>query len=188
MPAELRDLDLVARVLATDDRHAFAELVKRHQSTVRGFLRRMTRGQHAVADDLAQETFIEAYRHLAKYRGSAQFSTWLLGIACNRFRRDCRRKKPAEPWNESAAIMADATDPSLAGTAPDHTVALQSDVGGALARLSDEERAAIHLCYNSGLSHEEAANALACPLGTLKSHVARAKLKLRTFLRDWAPT
>ena len=57
----------------------------------------------------------------------------------------------------------------------------------ALARLSDDEQAAIQLCFNQGLTHEEAADALGCPLGTVKTHLLRAKEKLRSQLQAWAP-
>ena len=85
------DIDLIARVLAADDRHAFATLVRRHQEALRAFLTRLTRGDHARADDLAQETFIQAYHSLGRFAGGAQFRTWLLGIAYNQFRSAARR-------------------------------------------------------------------------------------------------
>jgi RNA polymerase sigma-70 factor (ECF subfamily) len=67
------------------------------------------------------------------------------------------------------------------------TVDLQQDLATALARLSADEQSAIHLCYAEGLTHEQAAGVLGCPLGTVKTHVLRAKAKLRTTLRAWAP-
>ena len=81
----LTDAVLVARVLAGDDRHAFAELTRRHQSTVRTLLRRLTRNDHALADDLAQDTFIQVYRSLRQFRGEAKFATWIYRIAYNTF-------------------------------------------------------------------------------------------------------
>ena len=73
--ADPADAALIARVLGGDDRQAFATLVRRHQSTVRNLLRRLTAGQHALADDLAQETFLQAYRKLGQFRADAQFAT-----------------------------------------------------------------------------------------------------------------
>ena len=75
---ELKDTDLIARVLADDDRHAFAELLRRHQSMLRGFLRRLTGGDDALADDLAQEACIAAYRNLAKYSGAQELMLFYL--------------------------------------------------------------------------------------------------------------
>ncbi len=183
----LTDHDLIARVLADDDRHAFGELVRRHQSVVRGFLRRLTGGRQALADDLAQETFLAAFRDLGRFRGGAAFSTWLLGIAYNQFRSSRRRARAEVEW--TGEVPAAEAVPGHEQTTPaaSATVDLQQDLAAALAQLPAEERAAIHLCYAEGLTHEEAAVALECPLGTVKTHVLRAKEKLRRLLRAWAP-
>jgi DNA-directed RNA polymerase specialized sigma24 family protein len=66
---ELTDADLIARVLVDDDQHAFGELVRRHQSSVRGLLRQLTRTDVELADDLAQETFLRAYKNIGGFRG-----------------------------------------------------------------------------------------------------------------------
>src|SRR5499425_3483049 len=87
------DAQLIARVLVQDDRHAFSELVRRHQSTVRACLRKFTTGNAALADDLAQETFLLAYRNLKSFRQEAKFSTWLYRIAYNAFLADARKMK-----------------------------------------------------------------------------------------------
>ena len=182
------DLDLVTRVLAQDDRHAYGELVRRHQSAVRALLRRLTSGEHALADDLAQETFLAAHRSLPRFRGDAAFSTWLLGIACQLWRNHRRRTRPTVEWDETTALHASASSTSATET-PDPTpeLDLRHDLSAALARLPEEERAALHLCYAEGLTHAEAAEALGTPLGTVKTHVNRAKEKLRHWLRAWAP-
>jgi len=182
-----RDTELIARVLANDDRHAFGELVRQHQSAVRGFLRRLTGGQQALADDLAQETFLEAYRSLSRFHGESTFATWLHGIAYNRFRSSRRRQRETVEWTGETE-PANATPGGETSTpAASATVDLQQDLAVALARLSTDEQSAIHLCYVEGLTHEEAAGVLGCPLGTLKTHVLRAKDKLRAFLGAWAP-
>ena len=89
----LNDADLVARVLLDDDHHAFAELVRNHQSAVRGLLRQLTRTDLALADDLAQETFLRAYKNIRSFRGERSFSTWLYRIAYNCFREEARKRK-----------------------------------------------------------------------------------------------
>ena len=89
----LTDAQLIARVVIHDDRHAFSELVRRHQSAVRTTLRRLTAGNHALADDLAQETFMLAFRNLGSFRQEAKFSTWLYRIATNAFLADARKRK-----------------------------------------------------------------------------------------------
>ena len=91
--SSLTDAELVARVVVQDDRHAFSELVRRHQSAVRTTLRRLTAGNHALADDLAQDTFMLAFRHLRSFRHDAKFSTWLYRIATNAYLADVRKRK-----------------------------------------------------------------------------------------------
>lgn len=177
---DTREAELIARVLVRDDRHAFAELVKQHQSPLRAFLRRLARGDHALADDLAQESFIEAYRNLRAFRGDAPFRTWLFGIGYNRFRQSmrARREEPVEPASADLAPEADSPVPGAD---------LKQDLGEALTALRLEERTALQLCYGEGLSHEEAARVMGCPLGTLKSLVLRSKQRLRALLDAYSP-
>jgi RNA polymerase sigma factor (sigma-70 family) len=176
----LRDAVLVARVLADDDRHAFAELTRRHQSAVRSLLRRLTRHDHALADDLAQDTFIQVYRNLRQFRGDAKFATWIYRIAYNTFLAHVRSAHPEEELPEQ--LPEDDSGPSLAQAS-----AMKMDLAKALAALSEGERAAIIQCYYQDLSHEEAAYVLGCPLGTVKTNVLRAKRKLRAVLAAWSP-
>ena len=168
------DADLIARVLARDDQNAFGELVRRHQSPVRAFLARMTRGDAHLADDLAQETFLKAWQKLQTYRGSAKFSTWLFGIAINEFRSAARQKKEL--------ALEDVQEQPLEEPAGVRDSHLRLDLTEALKLLNSNERAAVVLCCQNGLSHEEAAQALDCPLGTVKTNVLRGKEKLRRRL------
>ena len=105
-PIPVSDAQLIARAVVQDDRHAFGELVRRHQSAVRSTLRRLTGGNIAHADDLAQETFLLAYRNLKSFRQEAKFSTWLYRIAYNVFLADARKIKelpmPDDPDGETA--------------------------------------------------------------------------------------
>ena len=174
------DSELIARAVCDDDRAAFGELVQRHQSAVRRFLRQLTRGDEAWADDLAQETFITAHRRLNGFRGDAKLLSWLLGIAHNEFRNARRRRREEAQEYPADRIDEQAPDPA-------HTTALRQDVSAALLRLSSDEQAALHLCYQHGLSHDEAATALVWPIGTVKTHVARGKEKLRALLSAWNP-
>ena len=103
----LTDAQLIARVVVHDDRHAFSELVRRHQSAVRTTLRRLTAGNHALADDLAQETFMLAYRNLKSFRQEAQFSTWLYRIATNAFLADARKRKEELLGDRDADVAVD---------------------------------------------------------------------------------
>jgi RNA polymerase sigma factor (sigma-70 family) len=178
LPAEISsDTELITRVLLRDDRRAFGELVTRHQSAVRGLLRRLTGGDVAWADDLAQETFLRAYRGLSGYRGGAKFSSWLYRIACNVF--FSRDRGSRELPMESPALLAEHSE----AASPDLLLE-RHDLERALGSLKPRERAALVLTYANELTHEEAALILDCPLGTLKTHVARAKEKLRRQLEE----
>jgi RNA polymerase sigma factor (sigma-70 family) len=189
-PQAVTDAQLIARCLVGDDRHAFAELVKRHQSAVRACLRKLTAGNHALADDLAQETFVLAWRNLASFRQEARFSTWLYRIATNAWLAHARKRRE-ELLGDRDDDVADEDDAAAPddGGGGDHARAatLKIDMERALATLSDAERAAIVQCYHNDLSHEEAAYVLGCPVGTVKTHVLRGKQKLKRALEAWNP-
>ena len=176
----IADADLIARVVVKDDRHAFAELVRRHQSAVRASLRRLTRGDEGLADDLAQETFILAYRNIAKFRFDAKFSTWLYRIAYNAFISDTRKMREVLLDHDDA--MPEQTDDAPPEAEATH---LKLDLERAMSCLNDAERAAIVQCYYNDLSHDEAAQVLNLPLGTVKTHVLKAKEKMKRHMMSW---
>jgi RNA polymerase sigma-70 factor (ECF subfamily) len=186
-PAAVSDAQLIARVLVKEDRHAFGELVRRHQSAVRACLRKLTAGNHALADDLAQETFLLAYRNLKSFRQEAKFSTWLYRIAYNAFLADARKRKELPLVENESDDAEERIIPDDAATPVARTAALSVDLERAMAKLSYAERAAIVQCYHNDLSHEEAAVVLGCPVGTVKTHILRAKQKLKVELGAWAP-
>lgn len=171
------DHALVARVLLTDDRRAFEQLMRRHQGMVRAQLRRLLHGDNAKADDLAQETFLLAWRKLHQFRGEARFSTWLYRIAYTCFLQARRKRSSA-----AGDIDGDTPDPR---TSPRDAVELRLDVERAMRRLSATEQDVLLHVVQLGLSHDEAAYVLAMPLGTVKSHARRGKDKLRALLADW---
>lgn len=176
--AEARvDQALVARVLLGNDQRAFEQLVRRHQGMVRAQLRRLLHGDEAAADDMAQETFVLAWRKLDQFRGEAKFSTWLYRIAYSCFLQAIRRQ--SLPANE----VDDDTLEQVA--ARPHAVDLQLDIGRAMQRLSAAEQTVLLHCVQLGLSHDEAAYVLAMPLGTVKTHATRGKAKLKVLLAAW---
>jgi RNA polymerase sigma-70 factor (ECF subfamily) len=166
------DADLIARVLSREDQNAFGELVRRYQSPIRGFLARMSIDSHS-GDDLAQETFLKAWQKLHTYRGGAKFSTWLFSIALNEFRTAMRRRKELTVLDE---VEEPAAEPTAAGDG------VRLDLTDAMKRLNSNERAAVLLCCQNGLTHDEAAQVLDCPLGTVKTNVLRGKEKLKRYL------
>ena len=166
---------LVARVVADDDRGAFELLVRRHQSPLRNFLRRLTKNDREWADDLAQETFLKAYRAMHTYAGMSKFSTWLYRIAYNTFLNEQRTRFPQTEFDEAQH--------SSPVRGPEHRD-LQTDVDRCLLHLSVRQRAVFDLHYKKDLSHQEIASALELPLGTVKSDLARGLEVLRTYLAD----
>ncbi|MEO8346097.1 MAG: sigma-70 family RNA polymerase sigma factor [Betaproteobacteria bacterium] len=190
-PPEVSDATLIARTLVGDDRHAFAELVRRHQSTVRACLRKLTAGNHALADDLSQETFVLAWRNLKSFRQEARFSTWLYRIATNCWLADARKRKDEllGDRDDSVADEAGGDGPEGDASHANHArgASLKLDLERALAVLTEGERAAIVQCYHNDLTHEEAAYVLNCPVGTVKTHVLRGKQKLKVALAAYAP-
>lgn len=176
--AEARiDQALVARVLLGDDRRAFEQLVRRHQGMVRAQLCRLLHGDEAAADDLAQETFLLAWRKLDQFRSEARFSTWLYRIAYSCFLQVCRTKAWATPRA--------AEDGAEELPAPANAMDLRLDLARAMRHLSAAEQAVLLHCVQLGLSHEEAAYVLQMPLGTVKTHATRGKAKLKTWLSAW---
>ena len=172
MTAAPTDGELVAGAIAGAAAD-FGLIVERHQGAVRSFLRRMT-GSHAEADDLAQETFVAAWSQLARFRGEASLRTWLCGIAFRKA-QDLARASGRRRSREALAL-ADEAAPARDG--------LRLDLARAMQTLAIDERAAVALCLGGGFSHGEAAEALGIPLGTIKSHVQRGRVKLMTLLGD----
>jgi RNA polymerase sigma factor (sigma-70 family) len=177
------DASLVARVLADDDRGAFAALVNRHQPAVRGLLRRLAGGDAALADDLAQETFVRVYRGLRGFRGGARLGTWLHRVAYNVFLSHVARRGDAAPSGRPGE-GEDSGAPEGLGAATE-AAALRTDVERAMISLRPAEAAALTLSYVEHLSHQEIGEVLGCPAGTVKTHIARGKERLRELLGDW---
>jgi RNA polymerase sigma-70 factor (ECF subfamily) len=147
----------------------FGRLVQMHQQALRAFLRRLC-GNAADADDLAQETFVFAWEHIARFDPARPFRPWLFGIAWRKFRerkRSFLRLIRREGRAAEAAETVYQPDPGL-----------RLDLERAAAGLPAEQRAALLLCLGCEFSHAEAAETLALPLGTVKSHVARGREKL----------
>ncbi|MGB3462654.1 RNA polymerase sigma factor [Rhodanobacter lindaniclasticus] len=177
--AEARiDRALVARALLGNDSRAFEQLLRRHQGMVRAQLRRLLRGDEAMADDLAQEAFLLAWRKLDQFRGDARFSTWLYRIAYSCFLQACRK----------SVVAGDADDGEVDRLpAMSRSIDLQLDLERAMQRLSTAEQAVLLHCVQLGLSHDEAAYVLGMPLGTVKTHATRGKAKLKNWLAAWRP-
>lgn len=168
------DRYLVALAVGSQDTAAFGELVRRHQSRVRNFLRRLT-GDWMLADDLAQECFLHAWNRLRTYAGRGTFIGWLLKIAYTTFLQSKRKSKRYGEILEQAGHVADAE--SKPYTTDSDEVA---DLEKLLAVLTEEERAIMLMSYACGLSHREIGEATGLPVGTVKSIIFRSKDRIRT--------
>ena len=135
---------------------------------LRGFLLRLTRGDRALADDLAQDAFLEAWRKIAQFRGAGSFRGWLARIAYTRYLMEARRRK-LEPLEDVTQQweQVQTLEPGV-----------RFDLERCMGKLSLGERSALTLCHALGHSNDEAAHILDVPVGTLKSHVLRGRKKL----------
>jgi RNA polymerase sigma-70 factor (ECF subfamily) len=172
---DLTDEELVSRCKDGSD-EAFAELVRRYRNLVFGLIVR-TVGDRQRAEDLSQEVFLRVYRGLPYFRGAARLSTWLYRIVINVCLQD--RSSPERldvTLDERRAQQLDSRDETAA------SFELRDRLGKALARLPAPQRLLIAAHYLKGVQYEELAEAFGMPLGTVKTHLYRAKRQLRVLL------
>jgi RNA polymerase sigma-70 factor (ECF subfamily) len=182
------DHQLVEQTLAGSD-EGFRTLVARHERSVYNLLVRMLRNP-AVAEELAQETFLKAFTHLRSFDPRYKFSNWILRIAHNAAIDAIRRRGPQElsldepDPREQARLDALLVDPKSGAAAASLE---QQDVGrmlqAAMDRLRPEYRQAVVLRYQEDLSYEEISEITGWPLGTIKSHLHRARTEMAEYLR-----
>ena len=178
------DLMLVQRTVAGDQR-AFELLVVKYQRRIERLIGRMVRDQDLV-EDIAQETFIRAYRALGQFRGEAQFYTWLYRIAVNTAKKalvDLKR----DPLVTESALRGGSSDEDetsvmenelTSAETPETVLAakeIAATVNSAMEALPEELRQAVTLREIEGLSYEEIAEAMNCPIGTVRSRIFRAR-------------
>ena len=189
------DAMLVERTVAGDQR-AFELLVIKYERRIQRLIGRMVRDVDLV-EDIAQETFIRAYRALGQFRGDAQFYTWLYRIAVNtakKFLMDLKRN-PTVSENFFKSVDDDETSPvENELTSPETPEAVLASkeiaqmVNSAMDALPEELRQAITLREIEGLTYEEIADAMSCPIGTVRSRIFRARdaisQKIRPMLEN----
>lgn len=190
MNAADADAQLVER-FKQGDAHAFEMLVVKYQRRIERLIGRMVR-DHDLVQDIAQETFIRAYRALPNFRGDSAFYTWLYRIAVNSAKKaltDMRRDPVSVDASfttgdddETSRAEAELTD----GETPESLLAskeIAATVNVAIEALSEELRQAILLREIEGLSYEEIAEAMNCPIGTVRSRIFRAREAIAERLR-----
>ncbi|WP_397408906.1 RNA polymerase sigma factor RpoE [Polaromonas sp.] len=186
-PAAPGDSDamLVERTVAGDQK-AFELLVIKYQRRIQRLIGRMVRDVDLV-EDIAQETFIRAYRALPQFRGEAQFYTWLYRIAVNTAKKALMELKrdPTVSENSFKSGQSDESDETsplenelISSETPEAVLAgkeIAQMVNAAMEALPEELRQAITLREIEGLSYEEIAEVMNCPIGTVRSRIFRAR-------------
>ena len=180
------DAELVASARGGSEA-AFGEIVHRYQRPVLSLLLRMLRDA-ALAEDLTQETFVRAWRALATYDPTRRFASWLFKIAHNAAIDPLRRRQPAvlalQVESDGRLDLLDTL--AAAVETPAEAVSrrdLASALEGALAALRPEYRAVILLRFREGLAYEDLAEVLELPLGTVKTHIHRARKEMAAWLQ-----
>ena len=177
-PGQPSDHDLVGRV-AQGDRAAVRLLFMRHHARIYRFVARQT-GSETMADDVANDVFLELWRKAGEFEGRSEVSTWLLGIA--RFKALSALRKRKEDWisDDDAAAVADGADTP-------EVVVMKDNKGEALKRmvaaLPEEHRTVIDLAYYHGKSVTEIAEILSIPVATVKTRMFYARKKLGEALK-----
>ena len=185
------DLMLVERTVG-GDQHAFELLVIKYQRRIQRLIGRMVRDVDLV-EDIAQETFIRAYRALHQFRGDAQFYTWLYRIAVNTAKKTLMELKHDPTVSESSFRSADDADETsqprnepTADETPESVLAakeIAAVVNAAMEALPEDLRQAVTLREIEGLTYEEIAVVMNCPIGTVRSRIFRAREAISAKIR-----
>ncbi|HOV33750.1 MAG TPA: RNA polymerase sigma factor [Candidatus Hydrogenedens sp.] len=171
---DVSELELVQKS-RQGNTEAFAELVRKHQQIVFNIAYRFMRDTE-LAEDMAQESFIKAFKHIKGFRGDCTFSTWLYRVTCSVCLTELnRRKKKLEvelqPNTPAGSIENKVTEQEIA-----------EKVRECVTRLSDRYSTVLTLYYLNGISYEEIAEIMGIPVGTLKTWMFRARKQLRKIV------
>jgi len=185
---EVTDQQLVERV-QRGDKHAFDLLVLKYQHKIVGLVGRYLRDQSEV-QDVTQEAFIKAYRALPRFRGDSQFYTWLYRIAINTAKNYLvsRSRRPPDTdidvtegeFQDNSAVLRDIENPENALASEQ----LEEVIYQAIEDLPEELKVAVTLREFEGLSYEEIAEVMECPVGTVRSRIFRARESIEKKIAD----
>lgn len=162
---------MIVGLARNGDHSAFAELVRRRQSSIRNLMRRCC-GDITLADDLAQQVFLQVWLKIRTLKKANAFGAWLKRLAVSVWLQHLRKKDPlrgADEIAETETVQIDSTGVGM-------------DLDNALATLSGRVRLCIVLSYQEGMNHTEISEVMALPLGTVKSHIGRGTERLRQTL------
>lgn len=162
---------LINRVLVDNDHQAFTHLINQHQVQIRSYAVRLCGGNLALADDIAQETFITAYRKMSSYQHKGAFVGWLLKICYHHFLNYVRKNKHYALQDVPEVIYSDGVE---------HEITIEK----AMLSLSLAERSVLTLHFTFGHTQQEIVDIMEMPLGTVKSHILRGKAKLTDIINS----
>ncbi|HCR18662.1 MAG TPA: RNA polymerase subunit sigma-24 [Candidatus Latescibacteria bacterium] len=185
-PSDLTDVEILADV-ATGDIDAYGKIVNRYRGRLYNFIFRFV-GERETAEDIVQETFLRAFRKRKEYRAIANFSTWLFTIAGNLAKSELRRRKRWRLFSlhkddENDTVM-DLPDESFRPDTVTESSIADVQIQQAILSLPEKYRQVVLLRDVEGLSYQEISEISKCPVGTVKSRVNRARLKLQQKLKN----
>ena len=187
---ELDDLTLVRRAQREDTR-AYDVLVRRYQERIYATVYHMT-SNHDDANDLAQETFIKAFRALKSFKGDSSFYTWIYRIAVNKTINFLKQRKNRVQISLNDVDFNAENDPDLVALTSERTPRrdlnlseLQEKLNAAMQKLSEHHRMVVTLHDVQGLSHEEIGKIMDCNVGTVRSRLFYARQQLQAYLSDY---
>ncbi len=177
---EPSDADL-AKLAADGDQNAAGILINRYQPMVRRFLRKLT-SKDDIADDLAQDTFVRLLRYIDRYDPKYPMRTWLLTIARRLSINRHQREKKMIVVDEFKGLPANTENPLLSAEQHDEHNALKQKLDQAMTHLTEPQRQAVLLFHQQELSVQQVASVMGMPIGTVKSHLHRARAAMRKIL------
>jgi RNA polymerase sigma-70 factor (ECF subfamily) len=176
LPGE-HDRELVAKALRGNQK-AFRRIVERYHSTAYAVVRGVL-GDSDEVDDVLQNVYIKIHRGLAGFRGDSRLSTWIYQIARNEAINAARKRRPEGPPVDEVVLPAGETANPEASYGK---LELSEQMEAAMAQLEDSYRMALELRYMGERSYEEIAEAMALPIGTVKTYIYRGKVQLKKIL------
>ena len=183
---EASDEELIAR-FQQGDNYAFDLLVKRYKDPLLNFIYRFI-GEKNEAEDIVQETFLRLFKNKHYYKEIAKFSTWIYTIAGNLAKTELRKRKRRKLFSISHYLSTekdyDIPDETTSPESDTNTLITDKIIQRAIDKLSPKFKQVIILRDIQGFSYEEIAEIVGIPLGTVKSRVNRARLKLQEDLQD----
>ena len=173
MLTRFEELKLIALCIAGDDRNAFGQLVSAYEQGLRRFLFNLC-GDEALTDDVAQATFLKSYLAIRSFQGISRFKTWLYRIGYNEFLSHRR----------SSHITTEDIPPDIDSISPTSATDARLTVEQCLSQLSEAERTVIMLFYLEDMPIKRIKDITGMPDGSIKSHLHRAKSRMRQFLEN----